>query len=59
MSECVKLQLIVPHDCPTGTKLQTLVKKMPIVANFKPSEVTIEVKPAESKKFSLVNVYLT
>lgn len=59
MSECVKLQIIVPHDCPAGTKMQTLVKKMPVVANLKPKEVTIEVIPAESNKFSLVQVYLT
>ena len=54
----VKLQLIVP----TKESLKDLdyrIKKMPIVTNFRPTQMELRVYPTENKKFITVEVIMT
>lgn len=54
----MKLQLIVP----TKESLKDLdyrIKKMPIVTNFRPTQMELRVYPTENKKFITVEVIMT
>ena len=54
----VKIRAILPREFDENTALVT-VKKMPIVANFEPKNVTIEAVNDELRKYIVVNVYIT
>lgn len=58
MGRYIKLVLIVPVGANPG-ELSGRVKKMPVVANFKPKNIELKVYPTKNLKFTTVEVILT
>ena len=55
----MKLRVLVPNQNKKNDGLLPLVKKMPVVANFKPKNVEIWVVPSGIKGVQVINIYIT
>lgn len=57
--EYIKLKLVVPTSKSKKADLLPLVKKMPIVTNFKPKHLEVWAVPTKIKDCAVLHVFIT
>lgn len=57
--EYIKLKIIVPTSQSKKADLLPLVKRMPVVTNFKPKQIEVWAVPTKIKDCALLHVFIT